>query len=565
MSPKSTLIEDILRKRGITPDKRAVFLSPDYEQKHNPFLLPDMQAAVDRLVIAHDKQEKITIYGDYDIDGLTATTVLIDAFASFGFKNVSAFIPNRFVEGYGLTVDAVEKIAATGAELILTVDCGSLSHKEITRANELGVDVIVTDHHNVADTPPPAIATINPKRLLHDYPDSYEGFVLKTDVNQKLYPFLDIPGVGVAFKLVQALQTVLEGLPSGQEKWLLDLVALGTVCDVVTLIDENRMHVFWGLKVLAQTRRPGLKALMAVAGIRPESLNARSLGFGLGPRMNASGRMETAQYSLDLLTATDGMKALQIANQLDTMNKARRAEQDEILKAAIIQAEEYASMPVLVVSSEGWNHGIVGIVAAKLLEKYKKPTYVLEEIGEESKGSARSYGDFSAADAIRASDDIITKGGGHKLAAGVTLPTANIPAFRKRVNDFYRSQKLTNQPLLLLPKADSDATLHDLDEALVDALKQLEPFGSGNPQPILKSTDVVVVNQRKMGADSQHVKLTLEMQKQKVDMIAFNAPDHFFVQPGEMITVWYTVDINEWSGRRSVEGQLLHLELSVVD
>ncbi|MDB5159879.1 MAG: recJ [Candidatus Saccharibacteria bacterium] len=560
-----SLIEDILMNRGITPDKRAVFLSPAYEQKHDPFLLPDMQAAVDRLVIAHDKQQKITIYGDYDIDGLTATTVLIDALASFGFKNVSAFIPNRFVEGYGLTVDAVEKIVATGAELILTVDCGSLSHKEIERANELGVDVIVTDHHNVADTPPPAIATINPKRLLHDYPDSYEGFVLKADADKTLYPFLDIPGVGVAFKLVQALQTVLEGLPVGQEKWLLDLVALGTVCDVVTLIDENRMHVFWGLKVLAQTRRPGLKALMAVAGIRPEALNARSLGFGLGPRMNASGRMETAQHSLDLLTATDGLKALEIANQLDAMNKARRAEQDEILKAAIIQAEEFASMPVLVVSAPGWNHGIVGIVAAKLLEKYKKPTYVLEEMGEESKGSARSYGDFSAADAIRTSDDIITKGGGHKLAAGVTLPTKNIPAFRKRVNDFYKKQKLINQPLLLLPKADSDAKLHDLDEALVDALKQLEPFGSGNPQPILKSADVLVVNQRKMGADNQHVKLTLEMEKRKVDMIAFNAPDHFFVEPGETVTVWYTIDVNEWNGRRNVEGQLLHLEQSVVD
>ena len=557
---RMSLIEDILTNRGITPDKRAVFLSPDYEQKHDPFLLPDMQAAVDRLIIAHDKQEKITIYGDYDIDGLTATTVLIDALASFGYQNVSAFIPNRFIEGYGLTIDAVEKIAATGAELILTVDCGSLSHKEIERANELGVDVIVTDHHNVADTPPPAIATVNPKRLLHDYPDSYEGFVVKADADKKLYPFLDIPGVGVAFKLVQALQTVLPGLPAGQEKWLLDLVALGTVCDVVTLIDENRMHVFWGLKVLAQTRRAGMKALMAVAGIRPESLNARSLGFGLGPRMNASGRMETAQHSLDLLTAADGLKALQIANQLDAMNKARRAEQDEILKAAIIQAEEFASHPVLVVSSPGWNHGIVGIVAAKLLEKYKKPTYVLEEMGEESKGSARSYGDFSAVDAIRASDDIITKGGGHKLAAGVTLPTKNIPAFRKRVNDFYNKQKLINQPLLLLPKADSDAKLHDLDETLVDALKQLEPFGSGNPQPILKSTDVLVVNQRKMGTDSQHVKLTLEMEKRKVDMIAFNAPTHFFVEPGEMVTVWYTVDVNEWNGRRSVEGQLLHLE-----
>jgi single-stranded-DNA-specific exonuclease len=557
-----TLLDDILAKRGIKPDQRAVFLSPDYEKKHDPFLLPDMQTAVDRLVIAHDKQEKITIYGDYDIDGLTATTVLIDALASFGFKNVSAFIPNRFVEGYGLTVDAVEKIAAAGAELILTVDCGSLSHKEIERANELGVDVIVTDHHNVADTPPPAIATINPKRLLHDYPDSYEGFLRKPDADPKLYPFLDIPGVGVAFKLVQALQTVLEGLPKGQEKWLLDLVALGTVCDVVTLIDENRMHVFWGLKVLQQTRRPGLKALMAVAGIRPEALNARSLGFSLGPRMNASGRMETAQYSLDLLTATDGMNALEIANQLDTMNKARRAEQDEILKAAIIQAEEFASMPVLVVSSAGWNHGIVGIVAAKLLEKYKKPAYVLEEMGEESKGSARSYGDFSAADAIRAADDIITKGGGHKLAAGVTLPTANISAFRKRVNDFYKKQKLINQPLLLLPKADSNAVFQDLDEALVDALKQLEPFGSGNPQPILKSNNVVVVNQRKMGADSQHVKLTLTLDSKKIDMIAFNAPDHFFVEPGETVTVWYTVDVNEWNGRRNVEGQLLHLEIT---
>jgi single-stranded-DNA-specific exonuclease len=513
-----------------------------------------MQAAVDRLVVAHQKQEKITIYGDYDIDGLTATTLLIDAFQSFGFKNVEAFIPNRFVEGYGLTVDAVEKIAATGAELIVTVDCGSLSHKEIERANELGVDVIVTDHHNVADTPPPAIATINPKRLLHDYPEMYDGFLLRADADQTLYPFLDIPGVGVAFKLVQALQTVLPGLPAGQEKWLLDLVALGTVCDVVTLVDENRMHVYWGLKVLQQTRRPGLKALMAVAGIRPESLNARSLGFGLGPRMNASGRMETAQYSLDLLTATDGMKALEIANQLDTMNKARRAEQDEIFKAAMIQAEEYSDHPVLV----------VGIVAAKLLEKYKKPTYVLEEMGEEAKGSARSYGDFSAADAIRASDDIITKGGGHKLAAGVTLPTANIPAFRKRVNDFYKKQKLINQPLLLLPKADGEAKLHELDETLVDSLKQLEPFGSGNPQPILKSSDVVVVNKRTMGADSQHVKLTLEMEGRKVDMVAFGAPDHFFVEPGETVSVWYAVDVNEWNGNRNVEGQLLHLEMTTI-
>ncbi|MFZ3009693.1 MAG: single-stranded-DNA-specific exonuclease RecJ [Candidatus Microsaccharimonas sp.] len=539
-----SLLDAILVARGMTPEKRAVFLSPDYETKHDPFLLPDMQAAVDRLKIAREKQERITIYGDYDIDGLTATTLLIDALKSFGFEHVKAFIPNRFVEGYGLTVDAIERIVADKAQLIITVDCGSLSHKEITRANELGVDVIVTDHHNVADTPPPAIATINPKRTDHSY------------------PFIDLAGVGVAFKLVQALQTVLTGLEKGQEKWLLDLVALGTVCDVVTLVDENRTNVYWGLKVLAQTRRPGLKALMAVAGIEPRSVNARSLGFGLGPRMNAAGRLETAEYALNLLTSEDPMAALTIARQLDDMNKARRTEQDKILKEAIVQADKLPSDPVLVVSSAGWNHGIVGIVAAKLLEKYKKPTFVLEEMGSEAKGSARSYGDFSAVDAIRSADDLITKGGGHKLAAGVTLPTANIPAFRMRVNDFYARQKLENQAALLLPQADVDALLAEVTEELVEDIKKLEPFGHGNPQPILKSHELIVVNQRRMGADNQHVKLTLKSETgETIDMIAFSAQAYLFVEPGEKVSVWYTADVNEWQGRRSVEGQLLHLEL----
>jgi single-stranded-DNA-specific exonuclease len=503
-----------------------------------------MQAAVDRLAIARDEQQHITIYGDYDIDGLTATTVLLDAFDSFGFTKVDAFIPNRFVEGYGLTIDAVEKIAATGAQLIVTVDCGSLSEKEIVRANELGVDVIVTDHHNVAPVQPPAIAVINPKRPDH------------------AYPFIDLAGVGVAFKLVQALQTRLEGLPVGQEKWLLDLVALGTVCDVVTLVDENRANVYWGLKVLSQTRRAGLKALMAVAAVEPEKVNARSLGFGLGPRMNASGRLETAQHALDMLRAQDSMEALEKAQQLDALNQARRADQDKIFKAAIIQAEQYTNDPVLVVSHPDWNHGIIGIVAAKLLEKYKKPTYVLQEMGEESKGSARSYGDFSAADAIRASDDIIIKGGGHKLAAGVTLPTKNIDAFRQRVNEFYRSKNLFNQAALLLPKEDIVVTnFREVDEKLLKQLEQLEPCGNGNPEPVFKSTNMLVINLRRMGADAQHVKITLQDEhKAKMEFIAFNAPASFFVEPGEYVTIWYQPSVNEWQGRRSVEGRLLHLE-----
>lgn len=542
-----SLFEQILSARGLVGDKKDAFLSPDYEAKHDPFLLPDMEAAVNRLVSARNKQDHITIYGDYDIDGLTATTVLLEALGAFGFRHVDAFIPNRFVEGYGLTVDAVEKIAAGGANVIITVDCGSLSEKEIVRAAELGVDVIVTDHHNVAPVQPPAIAVINPKRPDH------------------AYPFIDLAGVGVAFKLVQALQTRLDGVDIGQEKWLLDLVALGTVCDVVTLVDENRANVFWGLKVLQKTRRPGLKALMAVAGVKPSEVNARSLGFGLGPRMNAAGRLETAQHSLDMLRAVNTIDAYEKAELLDGMNTARRNDQAVILQAAIIQAEQYKDDPVLVLSDAGWNHGIIGIVAAKLVEKYKKPSYVLQEMGEESKGSARSYGDFSAADAIRASDDIIIRGGGHKLAAGVTLRTEKIPDFRARVNEFYRSLNLPNQETLLLPKA--DVTVDDflnIDETLLREIETLEPFGNANPEPIFRMNNVLVSYQRRMGAESQHIKLELQdKMTRKMQFLAFNAPDHYFIaQPGEYVSIWFQLSVNEWQGRRTIEGRLLHLELA---
>lgn len=572
-----SLFDEIMAARGLTGAAREVFLNPRYEAYHDPFLLPDMEKAVTRLVDARKKQEHITIYGDYDIDGLTATTILLDAFASFGFKYVDAFIPNRFVEGYGMTVDAVERIAATGATLIVTVDCGSLSEKEIIRAKELGIDVIVTDHHNVASIQPPAIAVINPKRLLQDYPDRYQDFLLKPSEetsssavapvsrgeSPRLYPFLDLAGCGVAFKLVQALQTRLKGLPSGQEKWLLDLVALGTVCDVVTLVDENRANVYWGLKVLAKTRRSGLRALMAVAGVEPEKVNARALGFALGPRMNAAGRLETAQLALDTLRARDSTTALRAAQQLDELNRARRAQQDVIFNEAIIQAEEYTDDPVLVVSGTGWNHGIVGIVAAKLLEKYKKPTFVLEEMEDIAKGSARSYGDFSAVDAIRASDDIITKGGGHKMAAGVTLPTAAITQFRQRINEYYRQQKLYDQAALLLPRADVTTTFDQVNEEAVTLIAALEPFGNGNPQPIMRSMNVLVINQRRMGTDSQHVKLELRDDAgHALQLLAFSAPKYFFVEPGQRVTIWYQPDINEWRGRRSVEGRLLHLEVT---
>lgn len=540
-----SLFERILTARGLkNKAEREAFFSPDYLSVYDPFLLPDMDLAVERLIRAKKGQERITIYGDYDVDGLAATALLLDAFSSFGFENVDTFIPNRFVDGYGMTIDAIEDIASHGVKLIVTVDCGSLSEKEIIRANELGVDVIVTDHHGAAEIQPPAIAIINPKRI------------------DSRYPFKDLAGVGVAFKLVQAMQTRISGLTVGQEKWLLDLVALGTVCDIVPLINENRIYVFWGLRVLAKAGRPGLKALMLISDINPKNVNARSLGFGLGPRMNAAGRLDTAKRALDLLTCSDLVKAKENADLLNDMNKSRQFEQKKILKAAISKAEAFINDSVLVVSDPDWSHGIVGIVASKLLEKYQKPVFVLQEMGDESKGSARSFGDFNIAAAVNYAKDLIIGGGGHKLAAGVKLQTKNIDSFRKMVNDFYLAQKLDDQNLLLNPQADTSARLKEVNEELVNLISSLEPFGHGNTQPILKTDNLIVVETKKMGDNNQHVKIELKDEDNtSMKFLAFNAPSHFFVERGVKVSVWYHVDINEWQGLRTVEAKLLHLEV----
>lgn len=539
-----TLLEAVLSSRGLTGKTAQAFLHPDYLQmKHDPFLLPDMELAVARLEKAQKTGEQVVIYGDYDIDGLTATSVLLEAFAAFGIK-ARAFIPNRFVEGYGLSSKAIETLAAEGAQLIVTVDCGSLSHKEIDRANELGVDVIVTDHHSVADTMPAAMATINPKRPDHKY------------------PFIDLAGVGVAFKLVQALQTRLKGLPEGQEKWLLDLVALGTVCDVVELKDENRANVYWGLEVMKKTRRPGIQLLMAVSRIEPAVLNARSLGFGLGPRLNAAGRLETAQLALDLLTATDRSVALELAERLDLMNTERRTEQDRIFKEAILQAESRATDSVLILSHASWSHGIIGIVAAKLLEKYSKPTFVLQELEDgTAKGSARSFGDFSAVEGIKATYEHLLKGGGHKLAAGVTLETHKIDTWREAMQSYYRGLKLVDQFKFLDPEA--DGYFNDFSswlEGQIDELAALEPYGNGNKAPIFSIGPLTVVARRTMGADNQHVKYRLlDKNGEQREFVAFSAADRYIAVEGDQVQIWAEPTINEWRGKRTAEGRLLKL------
>lgn len=540
------LVDEILKNRGYTSrDEREAFLSPDYDrEKHDPFLLPDMDKAVKRLVKAARQKDRVVIYGDYDIDGLTASTILQESLTKFGITT-EVFIPNRFVEGYGLSKAAIEKLVASGAQLIVTVDCGSLSHVEIARANELGVDVIVTDHHSVAETMPPAVAVINPKRTDHKY------------------PFIDLAGVGVAFKLIQALQTKLKGLPEGHEKWLLDLVAFGTVCDVVELKGENRANVYWGLQVMRKTPRVGLKMLIALSRIETEKLNARSLGFMLGPRLNAAGRLETARLALNLLTATDGQEALRLAEKLEAMNIARRTEQDRIFKAASQQASKFERDNVLVVSDATWSHGIIGIVAARLLETYHKPTFVLQELeGGQSKGSARSFGDFSAVDGIRATEKLLVKGGGHKLAAGVTLETAKIGEWRTAVNAYYRTLGLSDQIRHLLPKA--DVILDDfsgVNETLITDIGRLEPFGHGNSEPVFRVTGALIMSRRLMGADGQHVRYVLADKSGKsLNMVAFNKAHVMTAEVGESVDAWFEVTLNEWQGRRSVEGRLLRLE-----
>ena len=538
----SEIIEQILENRGILKENREAFLNPDYNNQHDPFLLPDMEKAVERLLQAHKKQEKITVYGDYDVDGVSASTIILDAFEKFGFKNVDYFLPDRFKDGYGMNERGVKLLAERGTNLILTVDCGSLNHAEIDFAKGFGIDTIVTDHHNIAEVQPNAVAVVNPRRKENQYPQA-EKFA----------------GVGVAFKLIQALQTRLDGLPLGQEKWLLDMVALGTVCDIMQQTVENRQNTFWGLRVMEKTRRNGLKSMLAYAGI--DKPNSSTLGFVLGPRINSAGRLETAEKALDLMIEKDNFKALEKAKYLDELNKKRRKLQSDALEIAIQKAKDFENDKVLVIADENFNDGIIGIVASGLMEKFKKPVFVISIKGEIAKGSARSFGGFSASQAVDKAREIIIKGGGHDAAAGVTLPTSKIDDFRKIVNQFYDSLNLKDQLKYLLPKVDiqlEDFSPISLD--LFEKITKLEPFGNGNEEPTFEIKKVRVVDRQEMGDKKQHLKLTLTDGENEIKMLKFNAPEEFFAEIGEEIDVVFSLGLNEWQGQKNIEGQILYLE-----
>ncbi|MDR2524567.1 MAG: single-stranded-DNA-specific exonuclease RecJ [Candidatus Nomurabacteria bacterium] len=581
MSGVSKIIRDILSRRGVLGAAQAAFLRPDYDAtRYDPFLLPDMDKAVGRILRAQGGGEKIVIYGDYDVDGMCATAILLDAFQRFGLS-VESYTPNRFTEGYGLNMDAMRGLAATDASLVVTVDCGSLSHDEIEVAGKLGLDVIVTDHHALGETLPPAVAVVNPHRV------------------ESKYTFADLAGCGVAFKLVQALQQRViasvakqstesgkesgsprsarddsVGLPVGQEKWLLDLVALGTVCDIVPLLDENRNNVYWGIEVLKKTRRPGLRALMAVTKLTPSTLNARAIGFVIGPRLNAAGRLATAQTALELLTTNDAGHALELAQNLDSLNSARRIEQNkifaEICEILDNKNPDYKDSPcksgesVIVVDKDGWNEGIIGIVASKVVERYRRPAFVVARGDESAKGSGRSFGDFSLAEAIEATREHLTKGGGHAAAGGVSLPCANIELWRQALNDYYKKLNLKNQAKYLLPSEDvTQENLATLDTDLVRELAQLEPFGLSNERPIFRLSGMRAKYVDRIGKKAEHLKLTvMDSNGDTLKFLAFDPPPEWFVEPGEKISLWVSLEINEWQGAETVEGRILRIELA---
>ena len=529
----TNLFKQLLRQRGLDDG----FLNPRYEDLFKPEELKGMGEAVERIRIAREANEKIIIYGDYDADGVTSSTLMRDALKYYGCKKVEIILPNRFTDGYGLNLPAVEKIVARGARLVITVDCGSGSEGVIAALKERGIDTIVTDHHEIPNVPKSAIAVINPK----------QGDKVGTKM----------AGVGVAFALARALNKDMNGGKcDGQEKWLLDLVVIGTICDSMELRDENRILSYYGMKVLAKTRRAGIKELARAACVDLDKLNTHAIGFQLGPRLNAAGRMRSADLALDLMMATSRTKPFSLANELDSLNSERRKAQEKA-----IDEIEVSNNDAVIVACGNWHEGILGIIAGRLVEIYRKPAFALTRLKDgRIKGSGRSFGEFSLAEALQNCGDLLLSGGGHAGACGVSMKAENLEAFRKAVNKYYKGLRLKNQERFL--RNMSDLKLLDLSEVTEELYAEfclLEPFGDGNTEPILE-LDGIVVDKRVM--KEKHLSLNVGDRNGKViKLMAFYAPEEWFgVENGNRVRVQFTLTKNEWRGKVAVEGSILSLE-----
>lgn len=505
---------------------------------HDPFDLKGMDAAVERIAHAVRCGERIAVYGDFDADGVTSTALLTQTLRALG-ATVAPYIPDRVDEGYGLNAEALEKLAERGAALILTVDCGIRSVEEVAHGCRLGLDVIVTDHHSVGPMLPPALAVINPKQ---------PGCP---------YPFKELAGVGVAFKLAQALlraaPAVGEDSDSLREEHLLDLVALGTVADVAPLLDENRSLVQRGLAQLAAPWRKGVQALMAKAGVRPERVSSTAIGFVLGPRINAAGRLGSAMLAYHLLMTRDRATANRYAEQLDQLNRERQRltlEATELAREQVLgQAGETPHL--LFAVSSRFLAGIVGLVAGRLVDEFYRPAVVVEWGQEESRASCRSIAEFHVTRALDECADLLVRHGGHAAAAGFTVRTENLPALRERLQRIARRELAETEPTPGL-EIDAELTLGPDLYHLYDQLAVLQPFGEANPEPVFVSRGLQVGQRQAVGQEGQHLKLAVSDGQVWWDAIAFRRGAEVDQLP-DRVDLAYQLDLNEWNDQKRLQ------------
>ncbi len=530
----SPLTAIILYNRGIREDEDIrKFLSRDLSELHDPFLMKDMDKAVERILAAGEKKEKITIYGDYDVDGITSIAILYKQLEKMGIE-VGFYVPDRMVEGYGVNREALDKIKADGTKLIITVDTGITAVEEAEYAKSIGLDFIITDHHECKEMIPDVYAAIDPKRK--DCP----------------YPFKSLAGVGVVFKLIQALNKS-EPLKNIMDEYA-DLMCLGTVADISPLIDENRVIVTEGLKKFKTTKNIGLKALIDVS-TNGKAITTSTIGYTIAPRINASGRLGCASTSVELFLTDDKEKAAELAESLCHENTLRQQTEQKMFKEAleyIKQHPEIKDDDILVIPHENWHHGIVGIVSSKITEKYYKPSILFAVDGESAKGSGRSVTGFNLFGALENSADLLEKFGGHELAAGLTIKSDNIEAFRKKINEYAKGNTAN---VNRIPEISLDAqikvTYITLDT--VHDINKLQPFGVNNPTPAF-SVRNIKIHRISVMSEGKHLRMTLYKDGKYLDAVGFGMGEYYnSFEEGDFVDVAFALDINDYKGFQNVQ------------
>jgi single-stranded-DNA-specific exonuclease len=532
------LVARLLALRGVVQyDAIETFLHPKLRDLHDPFRMAGMTEAVERLRQAIERRERILIYGDYDVDGTMAVVVLLTALGALG-ADVDAYIPHRLTDGYGMRVPVVEKAAAEGVRVILSVDTGIREHEVIARSRELGVDTIVTDHHQPDGHLPPAVAVLNPKRADCAYPDK------------------NLAGVGVAFKLAQALFTRLRsGLPEGTLQSYLKIVAIGTIADVVPLAGENRIIARFGLEGLAQPSRAGLNALMDVAGLNGKAPSAGDVAFRLAPRLNAAGRMENARDVIDLFTTADESLARAIAERLNRLNQERQRTEEQILNEVVAVMEsdpQRAERYSLMFAGEGWHRGVIGIVAQRVVEKYHRPTLVIGVEQGMGQGSGRSIAGFNLLNALTHVSDLFERFGGHSAAAGFTLPAERIGELERRLEDYARGA-LSPEDLEPVVRVDAEVGLEEITDKLHESLRGMEPFGFGNPAPVFGCRNLLLEEPPRV-LKEKHLKLRVTGGGQALDALMWRGVGRCPpLASGQRVDIAFTVEQNTYQDRTTLQ------------